>query len=150
MLLDTTFLGSAKIATSDRRFLGLLRNALAKIPPDATPLCTLRQVSLKRRGELPGLVGLTRWGQLSHEEGGKAGRATAAGSQTITFYTELLSQLSESASVGVMVHELAHAWLNEHLLPEDSAAREGEADELARKWGFEKELAALEQETEPF
>ncbi len=145
-----THLGEAEISASDPRFLRLFRTAVARIPPEALPLRTLRRVSLRRRGEMPGLVGLTSWGELSYHKGANTGRAGLAGSQTITFYTELLSQLSENASIGVMAHELAHAWLNEHFIPDDSGARESEADELARKWGFGKELAALDQETEPF
>ena len=71
------------------------------------------------------------------------------GEQTITYNTELLRQLSKDAAVGVIVHELAHAWLNEHLYPEDSQERESAADGLARRWGFGVELDALDRETEP-
>jgi len=88
-------------------------------------------------------VGLTRWGEPPH---GKAGEE---GVQSITFYVDLLSQLSETASVGVIAHELAHAWLNEHVSPEESQVREREADALARRWGFGRELDALDDETEP-
>lgn len=76
-------------------------------------------------------------------------KATDEGVQSITFYTDLLEQLSEKASVGVIAHELAHAWLNEHVSPEESQVREREADELARSWGFGKNLDALDLETEP-
>jgi len=51
--------------------------------------------------------------------------------------------------VAVMAHELAHAWLNEHLRPEASKTREDDADMLAEMWGFEAELAALAEQTEP-
>ena len=56
------------------------------------------------------------------------------GVQTIIFYSELLDQLSDEAATGVIVHELAHAWLNEHLSPLSSIRSETEADDLARSW----------------
>lgn len=68
--------------------------------------------------------------------------------QTITFYSHLLDALSERAAVGVIAHELAHAWLNEHERPEESRKRELEADNLARRWGFGPELDALDREAE--
>jgi hypothetical protein len=110
----------------------------------------VHSVYLKRRGRLPGLVGLTRWGALSYGTGTRGTSRTAGrGRQTITFYTVLLSQLSEAAAIGVIAHELAHAWLNEHVSPEESEAREREADRLARRRGFGRELDALDVETEP-
>ncbi len=51
--------------------------------------------------------------------------------------------------MGVIAHELAHAWLNEHSYPEDSTKREREADELARSWGYGEYLDALAAESEP-
>ena len=66
--------------------------------------------------------------------------------QTITFYTSLLDALSDPAATAVIAHELAHAWLNEHVRPEESREREREADALAREWGFGPELDALDQE----
>ena len=94
---------------------------------------------------MPGLVGLTRWGEIEELSGSRPG-----GRQTIHFYKELLGELSESAAIAVMAHELAHAWLNEHVNPSASALREKEADDLAVSWGFGTELKALEDETEPF
>jgi len=141
--LGSSFLGSADVRVSDGSFLALFTRAVTSIPSETPPLRSVRRVSLKRRGGRPGLVGLTKWGELSY------GRTTEEGIQFITFYTDLLSQLSEKASIGVIAHELAHAWLNEHVYPEDSQVREREADELARRWGFEKELDALDLETEP-
>ena len=72
-----------------------------------------------------------------------------SGAHTITFYTNLMDKLTDRAVVAVMAHELAHAWLNEHLRPEASEAREDDADLLADMWGFEVELAALAEQTEP-
>ena len=68
--------------------------------------------------------------------------------QRITFYSDLLDALSEKAAEGVVAHELAHAWLNEHVRPEESPERETEADRLAREWGFGPELDALDREAE--
>jgi len=66
--------------------------------------------------------------------------------QTITFYTSLLDALSDPAATAVIAHELAHAWLNEHVRPEESREREREADALAMEWGFGPELDALDRE----
>jgi len=140
--LDSPFL-SARVAGADARFLGLLASAVDRIPPGIPPIRTLERVSLRRRGDLPGLVGLTTWAERPR------GRVLAGGRQTLTFYSELLDRVSDAASLAVVAHELAHAWLNEHAEPEDSVAREREADELARRWGFGRELDALEAETEP-
>jgi hypothetical protein len=144
------FLGNAQIATRDKGFVALFERTVATIPPDTLPVLSVRKVSLKRRGELPGLAGLTKWGDTSPGiKRGGFGTVATKGTQTITFYTQLLSGLSGAARAGVIVHELAHAWLNEHVFPESSAAREKEADELARSWGFDEELDALDRESEP-
>jgi len=71
------------------------------------------------------------------------------GRHEITFYSSLLDKLSDDAVVAVMAHELAHAWLNEHLGPEASEQREQDADMLAEMWGFEREIQVLERETDP-
>lgn len=68
--------------------------------------------------------------------------------QEVTFNTHLLGQLSSTAQKGVMAHELAHVWLNEHAGPEESKSREREADELARSWGYGAELDALDAEAD--
>lgn len=134
-------LGNASVEAGDRRFLWLLDRALARVPKDVLPMRTVERVRLASRGSMPGLVGLTRWADV--------GEGVGRGRQTLTFYTSLLDELSDDASIGVIAHELAHAWLNEHLYPESSNEREKSADELARRWGFAKELDALEAETEP-
>lgn len=147
MLLQShaRFIPNAQIASRDRDFLELFHRTLGRIPPGTPPILSVRRVSLKRRGELPGLAGLTKWGDTS-----LGTRIVATkGAQSISFYTLLLSRLSEAARVGVFVHELAHAWLNEHVFPESSAAREREADALARSWGFREELDALDMESDP-
>ena len=129
----------------DQRFLRLLDETLSRIPADIIPLTTVREVRLAKRGPLRGLVGLTTWGRA-----GRGGRERGApkGRQTVAFYGELLDQLSDRAAMAVIAHELAHAWLNEHVLPEDSKARETETDDLVSSWGLGEELHALNEETE--
>ena len=94
---------------------------------------SVRRVSLRKVGRLPGLVGLTRW---------------SGGRQTVTFYSLLLDELSDKAYSAIIAHELAHAWLNEHDKPEESARREREADELVARWGFGEELSELSRQAE--
>lgn len=95
-----------------------------------------------------GLVGLTTYCCVEPEEGIKGGREqTKPGKQRITFYSDLLGQLSDAAAMGVITHELAHAWLNEQVGAEASSKREKEADKLARKWGYGRYLDALKAET---
>ncbi len=67
--------------------------------------------------------------------------------QRIELYLDILLQLSDRSKVAVVAHELAHAWLNDNVRPEQSKRREMESDELARKWGFGVELDALAKET---
>jgi len=102
-----------------------------------------------RKKATQGTVGLTTYRSADSRLAG--GRKTAGrGTQTITFSSELLDQLSDDAAKGVVVHELAHAWLNEHLSPQSSRRREAEADELARSWGYGRYLDALDVETVSF
>jgi len=104
-------------------------------------------IRLKRRGTLPGVVGLTTFCVEGFAPNGVA--REESGTHSITFYTDLMDKLTDRAVVAVMAHELAHAWLNEHLRPEASKTREDDADMLAEMWGFEAELAALADQTEP-
>jgi predicted SprT family Zn-dependent metalloprotease len=88
------------------------------------------------------MVGLTRYSRV------RFFLILSRPQQTITFYSSLLDALSDSAAMAVIAHELAHAWLNEHVKPEESREREREADALAKKWGFGPELDALDREAE--
>lgn len=108
-------------------------SAMMRIPETTRPITTVKRVSIRRRGRLPGLAGLTRW---------------VEGKQTITFYSFLLDSLSDEAYLAIIAHELAHAWLNEHKSPEESPRREEEADELAARWGFRSELNQLATEAD--
>jgi hypothetical protein len=133
MVSRRSFLDGAKLDISDERLRRLLSNVLSRIPEDTEPLSSVRRISMRKKGRLPGLAGLTRWTE---------------GRQTITFYSSLLDSLSDGAYIAIIAHELAHAWLNEHLRPEESANREKEADELAARWGFGSELKQLTREAD--
>ena len=140
-----SFLGSSKVEASDSRFLMLLDRTLGAIPENVLPLHTVRKVSLSNKRFSRGLVGLTTWRDA---DGTREGTVKRRGSQTITFYSELLDELSDKAATAVIAHELAHAWLNEHDHPEESIMREEEADELVASWQFGDELQALDEEAE--
>jgi len=145
MFPEHTFLPGAQVRLTDFRYATLLSAALARIPADVPPISTVTHVHLRKRGVTRDFAALTRY--RYPEWSGMEGRAES-GRQTITFYTELLSQLSDPAALAVVAHELAHAWLNEHVEPEESEAREIQADQLAREWGFGEELDALSGEVE--
>lgn len=128
------------LKSRDRRFTRLFLDATRRPPLDVPKITTVRSVSLSRRPTKT-TVGLTRYSRvrfffLSHPR------------QTITFYSTLFNALSEPAATAVIAHELAHAWLNEHVKPEESGNREKEADELSREWGFGPELDALDREAD--
>lgn len=132
--------GPFDLKARDGRFRRLFTEATRRPPSDARKITTVRLVSLSRRPTKT-MVGLTRYSRVrfflrSHPR------------QTITFYSYLFGALSDPAAVAVIAHELAHAWLNEHVSPEESKSREREADELAREWGFGPELDALDREAE--
>lgn len=130
--------GPFVLKAKDGRFRRLFSEATRRPPADVPRITTVRLVSLSRRPTKT-TVGLTKYSKvryfiLSHPR------------QSITFYSTLLDALSEPAAVAVIAHELAHAWLNEHVKPEESREREAEADALARSWGFGAELDALDNE----
>jgi len=133
--------GGFAFASRDRRFRRLFREALLRPSADVPRITTVRSVSLLRRPTKT-MVGLTRYSRV------RFFLVLSRPRQTMTFYSFLLDALSDEAAVGVMAHELAHAWLNEHGRPEESRAREREADALARDWGFGPELDALDREAE--
>ncbi len=140
-------LGHAHLEVDNLRFKALLEEALSKFPQDARPLKSVTRIQLRKKGSIKGLVGLTTYCCVEVDDGSRDQKGGAT--QRITFYSELLDQLSDLAVIGVIAHELAHSWLNEHVSPDASKRREKEADELAKKWGFAKYLDALEAETEP-
>jgi hypothetical protein len=138
----------ADVRIEDSRYRRLLMNTLSLIPKSGRPIQSLTTIKLRKKGSLPGLVGLTRYQMQEYRTGGRY-RDAPSSRHVITFYSSLLERLSDDSVKAVMAHELAHAWLNEHIGPEASMRREEDADILAEMWGFGKELAALAEETEP-
>ena len=133
--------GNFTFDARDKRFRRLFREATRRPPPSAPRITTVRSVSLSRRPTKT-TVGLTRYSRV------RFFLVISRPQQTMTFYSSLLNALSDSAAMAVIAHELAHAWLNEHVKPEESKEREREADSLARDWGFGPELDALDREAE--
>jgi hypothetical protein len=129
------------------RYRNLIMKCFGRIPKSGQRIRLRAEIRTRKRGSLRGVVGLTTFVVGGYAPNGVA--REEAGAHTITFYTDLMDQLSDRAVTAVMAHELAHAWLNEHVRPEASKLREDDADMLAEMWGFESELAALAQETEP-
>jgi len=142
------FLPSAEIDFRDARYYPLLQRAVSRIPGWGLPVRSVSRVKLRKRGTLRGLAGLTTVSVEGHQLIRK-GKFLGKGKHEITFYSSLLDKLSDDAVVAVMAHELAHAWLNEHVRPEASKQRERDADMLAEMWGFEPEVKVLEREADP-
>ncbi|HEV2138989.1 MAG TPA: M48 family metalloprotease [Nitrososphaerales archaeon] len=146
--VHSSIVPKAEVRIEDSRYLRLLMNTLSTIPNSGRPIQSLTTIKLRKKGSLPGLVGLTRYQMQEYRTGGRY-RDAPSSRHIITFYSSLLGQLSDDSVMAVMAHEIAHAWLNEHIGPEASMRREEDADILAEMWGFSKELAALAEETEP-
>jgi len=142
------FLPVAKLDFSDMWYRNLFLSTVSRISNSGLPVGSVSKVKLRKRGTLRGLVGLTTFSVEGYQMSQK-GEFRPQGRHEITFYRSLLDRLSEDAVVAVMAHELAHAWLNEHVGPEASKQREQDADILAEMWGFSSEIQALERETEP-
>ncbi len=130
--------GWFELVSTDERFTRLFLAAASRPRIGTSAVTTVRSVSLER-GRSGTVVGLTSY---------VPGKGGAPPFQTMRFYSLLLDELSDRAAAGVMAHELAHAWLNEHAGPRASKSRELEADSLARSWGFGPELDALENEAD--
>jgi len=141
-------LGRAEFRPEGGSLHALMKEALSSFPSDVPPLRFLTEVRLRKRATR-GIVGLTTY-RGTGSRSARVGKEAAHGTQTITFYSDLLDQLSDDAARGVIVHELAHAWLNEYVYPRSSRRREAEADDLARAWGYGRYLDALDAETDPF
>lgn len=141
------FVPAATVKVANPRYRALLLDCISRISPNGAPLKFPTEIRLRRRGDLPGIVGLTTFSLDGYAPKGVG--VASQGQHTITFYTDLLNRLSRRAVIAIMAHELAHAWLNEHIRPEASKAREEDADMLAEMWGFGPELEALAAETEP-
>lgn len=133
--------GRYTLTSSDQRFRRLFVDANLRPPRGVPRITTVRSVALSRRPTKT-TVGLTRYSRVRYF------LVLSRPRQTITFYSSLLDALSDLAATAVIAHELAHAWLNEYVHPEESRKREREADALARDWGFGPELDALDREAE--
>lgn len=133
--------GRYAFTSRDHRFSRLFGEATRRPPREGPRITTVSSVTLSRRPTRT-TVGLTRYSRVRYF------LVLSRPRQTITFYAPLLGALSDPAAMAVIAHELAHAWLNEHVRPEESKEREREADALARKWGFGAELDALDREAE--
>jgi hypothetical protein len=136
-------LGRAEFASGSSRLRALMGEVLSSFPPEIPPLGSVVVVRMRKKATR-GTVGLTTYREKDEEANAEHG------TQTITFYSELFDRLSDGAAKGVIVHELAHSWLNEHVSPGSSRRREIEADELARAWGYGMYLDVLEAETNPY
>jgi hypothetical protein len=132
--------GPFTLDSGDPRFTRLFFGATLRLLPVLPRISTVRSVSLDQ-GSSGSTVGLTRCAPST-------GRPGSLPTQTLSFCQRLMDKLSDPAAVAVIVHELAHAWLNEHDSPEESRRREHDADSLARTWGFGPELDALDAEAE--
>jgi Zn-dependent protease with chaperone function len=136
---------------ADARIRRLVNHAVRHMPVMALNIPSLERIVLLPDSPTPTLAALTHY--VKHEEvistRGNQGRRREVETQTINLYANLLVRLSDDAVMAILVHELAHAWLNEHVKPEDSPEREEASDELARRWGFGAQIAALERETLP-
>ena len=132
--------GKFTLTSRDTRFTRLFLEAATRPPGSFRRITTLRSVTLSRRPTKT-MVGLTKYSRVRF-------LFLTRPRQTITFYSTLMGALSEPAAKAVIAHELAHTWLNEHDTPEESKRREAEADALARRWGFGRELEALDNEAE--
>ncbi len=143
-------LGQARLESDSSKLKALITEVLSRFPKGVKPLRSVARIQLRKRGKMKGLVGLTTYCCIELKDDSKR-RLAQKGDvmQRITFYSELLDQLSDSAALGVIAHELAHSWLNEYVSPEASEKRETEADNLARRWGYGKYLDALKAEAEP-
>ena len=142
-----SLLANARLGIDNPRYRNLFVECLERVPASGHRIHFQTEIRTRKHGSLPGVVGLTTFCVEGYAPNGVA--EESSGAHTITFYTNLLDQLTDKAVLAVMAHELAHAWLNEHLRPEASKVRENDADMLAEMWGFESELSALAEETEP-
>ena len=120
------------------------------MPPDGLDISSLESIQLSDLSPTETLAALTTHSSfdvtIRNDEGNEWDEIRSR--QKITFYLDILNNLSDLAVKAIIAHEIAHAWLNEHVKPESSQHREKDSDDLARKWGFNEELLELENETD--
>jgi hypothetical protein len=140
--------GEVEVRVRHKAIRAAAVEALRRLPAEALNIPTLISITEKGASKDGTLAGLTR--RTTYEKGfllAGSGRTEEVVVQRIELYRDILLQLSERSRVAVIAHELAHAWLNDNVRPDDSKEREAESDGLATSWGFGGELAALANET---
>ena len=142
-------LAGVRIGIKEPAIRAAVNEALARLSPH-TSIPTLEAIVSRKRSSERSLGGLTK--RTTYERTFRLSSGETRNDevvvQRIELYSEILLQLSEKSRLGVVAHELAHAWLNDNIGPEESKLREEMADSLARRWGFGEELSALAEETE--
>lgn len=144
------FLRGVDLRIHDERIKNLIIQTLDHMPPNGLEISSLKSIQLSDLSPTETLAALTTHSSfdvvLRNDEGNEWDETRTR--QKITFYRDILDNLSDLSVIAIIAHEIAHAWLNEHVKPESSQQREKESDELARKWGFNEELLELENETD--
>ncbi len=144
------FLRGIDFKIHDNRIKNLILQTLDNMPPDGLDISSLESIRLLDLSPTETLAALTTHSSfdvtIRNDEGNEWDEIRSR--QKITFYRDILNNLSDLAVKAIIAHEIAHAWLNEHVKPESSQQREKDSDDLARKWGFNEELLELENETD--
>ncbi|MCZ6613533.1 MAG: M48 family metalloprotease [Thaumarchaeota archaeon] len=144
------FLRGIDFKIHDNRLKNLILQTLDNMPPDGLDISSLESIQLSDLSPTETLAALTTHSSfdvtIRNDEGNEWDEIRSR--QKITFYLDILNNLSDLAVKAIIAHEIAHAWLNEHVKPESSQQREKDSDDLARKWGFTEELLELENETD--
>lgn len=144
------FLRGVDLRIHDERIKNLILQTLDNMPPNGLEISSLKSIQLSDLSPTETLAALTTHSSfdvvIRNDKGNESDETRTR--QKITFYRDILDNLSDLSVIAIIAHELAHAWLNEHVKPESSQQREKESDELARKWGFNEELLELENETD--
>ncbi|MCZ6613602.1 MAG: M48 family metalloprotease [Thaumarchaeota archaeon] len=144
------FLRGIDFKIHDNRIKNLILQTLDNMPPDGLDISSLESIQLSDLSPTETLAALTTHSSfdvtIRNDEGNEWDEIRSR--QKITFYLDILNNLSDLAVKAIIAHEIAHAWLNEHVKPESSQQREKDSDDLARKWGFTEELLELENETD--
>jgi len=148
-LSSRDFLKEIDFKIHDERIKNLILQTVDNIPPEALEIPSLGSILLSDVSPTETLAGLTTHSSYEvtfrNDKGNEWDETRTR--QKITFYRDILNNLSDLSVKAIIAHEIAHAWLNEHVIPESSQQRENDSDDLARKWGFTRELFALENET---
>lgn len=144
------FLRGIDFKIHDNRIKNLILQTLDNMPPEGLDISSLESIQLSDLSPTETLAALTTHSSfdvtIRNDEGNEWDEIRSR--QKITFYLDILNNLSDLAVKAIIAHEIAHAWLNEHVKPESSQQREKDSDDLARKWGFNEELLELENETD--